>query len=243
MTRPYITCHMVTSLDGKVTGDFLFRPECEVATEIYYEMHRTYRAQGCDGFICGRVTMEQSFTGGLYPDLSVYQPIGLDPFWPADERLSGYFAVAFDPKGRLGWRSELIGDSDPGYDQARVVEVLTEQVDGRYLAYLRDMNIPYLIAGKDEIDVELALRLFHDRLGVHHLVLEGGSVINGYFLRAACVDEISLVQAPTVAGFESKPLFMEGIIQDFELLDTQNQDGVAVMRYRAKKRCQTEEDI
>lgn len=25
MDRPYIICHMVTSLDGKVTGDFLGR--------------------------------------------------------------------------------------------------------------------------------------------------------------------------------------------------------------------------
>lgn len=27
MTRPHIICHMVMSVDGKVTGDFLFRPE------------------------------------------------------------------------------------------------------------------------------------------------------------------------------------------------------------------------
>ena len=70
MYRPYIVCHMVTSIDGKVTGDFLSRPECESATEIYYEMNREYKAQGSGGFICGRVTMEGSFTGGWYPDLS-----------------------------------------------------------------------------------------------------------------------------------------------------------------------------
>lgn len=40
MNRPYIICHMVTSLDGKVTGDFLFKPECEGATEIYYDINR-----------------------------------------------------------------------------------------------------------------------------------------------------------------------------------------------------------
>ena len=27
MYRPYIICHMVMSIDGKVTGDFLSRPE------------------------------------------------------------------------------------------------------------------------------------------------------------------------------------------------------------------------
>ena len=77
MNRPYIICHRVTSLDGKVTGDFLSRPECEAATEIYYEINREYKAKGSDGFICGRVTMEQSFTGGWYPDLSQYRPVEL----------------------------------------------------------------------------------------------------------------------------------------------------------------------
>ena len=33
MNRPYIICHMVTSIDGKVTGDFLNRPGCEAVTE------------------------------------------------------------------------------------------------------------------------------------------------------------------------------------------------------------------
>ena len=75
MYRPYIVCHMVTSIDGKVTGEFLSRPECESATEIYYEMNREYKAQGSGGFICGRVTMEGSFTGGWYPDLSEYKPV------------------------------------------------------------------------------------------------------------------------------------------------------------------------
>ena len=49
---------MVTSIDGKVTGDFLSRPECEKATDIYYELNREYNKNGASGFICGRVTME-----------------------------------------------------------------------------------------------------------------------------------------------------------------------------------------
>ena len=36
MNRPYIICHMLTSIDGKVTGDFLFQDSCAEATEIYY---------------------------------------------------------------------------------------------------------------------------------------------------------------------------------------------------------------
>ena len=72
MNRPHIICHMVVSLDGKVTGDFLYRTACEQATELYYDINRNTPS---NGFICGRVTMESSFTGGWYPDLSAYAPV------------------------------------------------------------------------------------------------------------------------------------------------------------------------
>lgn len=31
MTRPYVICHMLMSIDGKITGDFHFREECQPA--------------------------------------------------------------------------------------------------------------------------------------------------------------------------------------------------------------------
>lgn len=48
--RPYIICHMVMPIDGKVTGDFLYTEECEAATEEYYHINRDYQA---DAFACG----------------------------------------------------------------------------------------------------------------------------------------------------------------------------------------------
>ena len=73
MNKPYIICHMVTSLDGKVTGDFLSRPECEKATEIYYEINRNYKT---DGFICGRNTMEGKEDAPRYKYKNVDVPSG-----------------------------------------------------------------------------------------------------------------------------------------------------------------------
>ena len=152
MNRPHIICHMVTSIDGKVTGEFLSRPECEKATDIYYELNREYNKNGANGFICGRVTMESSFTGGWYPDLTRYEPVeNKDDFIP--DNLSGFYAVSFDPKGKLGWKNSKITDEDPGYDDAQIIEVLTEQADSRYLAYLQSMEVPYIFAGEKEIDV------------------------------------------------------------------------------------------
>ena len=169
MNRPYILCHMVTSVDGKVTGEFLRRPECAPATEVYYQLNRDYKEQGSGGFICGRVTMEESFTGGWYPDLSAYEPTERESgflmnFRTDDTFEDTYFAIAFDPKGKLGWQSNVIRDEDPGYDGARIIEVVTQQVDPRYLTYLREMEIPYIVAGEKEIDVPLALLLLYEHL-------------------------------------------------------------------------------
>lgn len=235
MNRPYIVCHMMTSIDGKVTGDFLSCSECETATEVYYEINRNYKARGSGGFICGRVTMEGSFTGGWYPDLSKYEPVKREcgrynHYW--SETQTGYYAIAFDPKGKLGWERAFIEDADPGYDKAQIIEVLTQQVDGRYLAYLQDLGISYFFAGETEINVALALKILHEHLAPMFYVLEGGSVINGHFLRADCVDELSLVQAPVTANADSKPLFMEGEAYGFELIASKQTGGILVMHYR-----------
>lgn len=229
MNRPYIICHMVTSIDGKVTGDFLSSPASAKACEIYYEINRDLKS---NGFICGRVTMESSFTGGYYPDLSAYTPKEKRDFIP--DNLSSFYAVAFDTNGKLGWKSNKIidPDGDPGYDGAQIIEVLSENVDERYLGYLEDMEIPYIFAGKDKIDVELALFKLKNIVGINTLLLEGGSIINGAFQRANVIDELSLVVAPTTAESFDKPLFMQGTVQNFKLTNYYTKDGVLVMNYK-----------
>lgn len=230
MNRPYIICHMVSSLDGKVTGKFLYEPQCERATGLYYQLHREF---GADGFACGRVTMEGSFTGGWYPDLSEYEP-SYSPMDYLVDDLGDFFAVAFDPHGRLGWKSDRIidADGDPGYDKAQIIEVLTHQVSGRYLTYLQTLGIPYIFAGDREIDMEEALFKLKAYFGISKLLLEGGSILNGAFQRAGVIDEISLVVAPTVAEAEDKPLFTGSTQEHYGLEDVQYRSGCLWLTYR-----------
>lgn len=233
MNRPYIICHMVTSIDGKVTGNFLFTPECENTCEIYYDINRKLK---CDGFICGRVTMEGSFTGGYYPDLSKFEPI-CDKVDFIPDNMTGFYAIAFDSKGKLGWKSNKIidPDGDLGYDGAQIIEVLTKQVDEKYLAYLTEMKIPYIFAGETEIDVVLALSKLKDIVGCKTLLLEGGSIINGAFQRADCIDELSLVVAPIIADKDDKPLFMNSAISNFKLTKSESINENLVLNYKKEK--------
>ena len=207
--RPYVICHMVISADGKVTGDYLYTPECEASTELYYKINREY---GADGFACGRVTMEGSFTGGYYPDLSAYAPCRDKGDFTAPRR-QDFFAVAFDRRGRLGWRGPEITDEDPGYGGAHIIEVIKEPDDLRYLTYLRSIGVSYIFADT----VGEALKKLKSLFGINRLLLEGGSVINGAFLRESLVDELSLVVAPLTADKEGKPLFDSSPITGFKL--------------------------
>ena len=229
MERPYIICHMVVSIDAKVTGDFLTLPECEKATDIYYEINRNYDAEG---FICGRVTMEGSFTNGWFPKIESFKPVEDREDFICDD-LKGFYAVSFDPKGRLGWKENCIVDDDPGYGGAQIIEVLTNGVDGRYLAYLKEMNIPYIFAGENEIDVSVVLKKLKEKFSIKRLLLEGGSIINGYFERENAIDELSLVVAPVVAKEDDKPLFTQSKINTFKLKEIKKfEDSVLWLNYR-----------
>ena len=38
MNRPYIFCHMLTSLDEKIMGNYMNTPEGEVAGAVFYDI-------------------------------------------------------------------------------------------------------------------------------------------------------------------------------------------------------------
>ena len=70
MNRPYIFCHMLTSLDGKIMGNYMSTPEGETGSTIFYDLafgkDRYYKHQG---WISGRVTTDDNFTFYKKPDL------------------------------------------------------------------------------------------------------------------------------------------------------------------------------
>ncbi len=221
---------MTTSIDGKVTGNFLKVPEHYKVSEIYYQINRNYKA---DSYACGRVTMQESFCGDYYPDLSDYDNISCDDYI-ADE-LTGFYAVSFDPHGKLGWKSNYIidPDGDIGYDNAQIIEVLTESVDGRYLSYLQSLGITYIFAGKTEIDIRFALSKLKDLIGINTLLLEGGSILDGAFMEVDVIDELSLVVCPVIADTEDKPLFMKSCISEFKLLNVkQYENDIVWLNYK-----------
>ena len=232
--RPSVICHMGMSLDGKVTGDFLRLPQSKAALRAYYRIHREY---GASAFACGRVTMEESFTRGFRPDLSRFAESFMPPMDHVADENAAFFAAAFDRHGSLGWKGSHIRDEDPGYDGAHIVEVLCESTPQACLSYLHEQGVSYVFAGKDDIDLPLALRKLRDIFGIRRLLLEGGSLLDGSFLRADLIDELSLVVFPVTAGGGDKPLFDNGVMSEFCLEEAQTlEEGVLWLRYRRSRR-------
>lgn len=229
MNKPYVICHMLISIDGKVTGDFLFDEKCNEGTEIYYKLNRNYKA---DAFACGRVTMEESFTKKYYPDLNSFKNIDIKfEDFIADNNAKLY-AISFDRKGRVGWKKSYIEDDDPGYGNSHIIEVLTTNVDKAYLAYLKSINVSYIFAGDSDIDINIALTKLYKYFNIKTLLLEGGSIINGAFLKANVIDELSLVTVPLLASKEDKPLFYNSSgINCFKLIDSYVENNIIISKY------------
>ena len=170
MNRPHIICHMGTSIDGKVTGEFLSRPECEKATEIYYEINRNYKA---DGFICGRETMQESFAGKEDAPRYIYKNVEVPSGDFIGDKNAKFFAVSFDRHGHIGWKSNYIKDEDPGYDNAHIIEVVEgDAVSALSLAYFRDIGISYIGADTEGENIPLALQKLKENFGFNKLLLE-----------------------------------------------------------------------
>ncbi len=75
-----------------------------------------------------------------------------------------------------------------------------------YLAELREIGISYLFAGPEGRDLALALEtLGGEAFGIETLLLEGGGTINGAFLKAGLIDEISLLIYPGIDGLAGTP--------------------------------------
>lgn len=228
--RPRVICHMMTSIDGRILTEGW--PLSAEGRKQYEQVHATY---GADGWLCGRVTMEQHFAQGVRSGAEIarqHHGAPREDFVAPAKHHSYAFAV--DTHGRLAWdTSDIDGD--------HVVAILCERVSDDYLAFLRGKGVSYLLAGAREIDLALALEKIAARFAVKTLMLEGGGKVNGSMLRDGLVDEVSVLIAPVVDGREGTPaLFDVGeshvTPQRLELESVEKRaDGILWVRYRVAR--------
>lgn len=113
--------------------------------------------------------------------------------------------LAFDRYGKHRWESNTL--SYAGHDSL-ILEVLTEKVAPEFLAYLDELNIPYIFAGKEDFEPELFLQKIKALYNVEVFALCGGAEINAVFMKKDLVDEISLVIGGAIDGSRNALTFV-----------------------------------
>lgn len=205
MEKPYVIYHMTTSADGMIAGSFLEKTEAAELIDFYYDCHRNFKA---DAFLCGRVTMQGSFTGEILPDCSEWSEEKFSREDFAAEK-ADFYAVAVDTSGKLNWQKNRIEDDDPGYDNAHIIEILCENVRDEYIGFLRNKGISYIFAGKEKLDLTVALDKLKKLFDIEKLLLEGGGIIGGAFAKEDLIDEMSFVLVPLIQGKEGQHVFAD----------------------------------
>jgi len=225
--RPRIICHMLSSIDGRIDGTALKN----VVNGKEYE--ETGDALEGDAWVCGRVTMQQHFAEGGRFEAGSSEPIGQYVSHVALKADS--YAIAVDTNGSLLWQG---GDLDGEH----LICILSEKAPAEYLVYLREKGISYIAAGKTSVDLEKAVTVLHEQFGIKTLLLEGGGHINGAFLQASLVDEVSLLLAPGIDGRRDVPSVFDGMSGPLQsavalkLLSVQELDkGVLWIRYEVPR--------
>lgn len=222
-TRPYVICHMGPSVDGRIVT-----AAWPVRDTLYGAYERTAETFGANAWIVGRISMAPYAGKARVPRRSNRSRIPRTDFIAG---LADSYAISIDPSGKLTWKSNAI-------DDAHVITILTERVSDDYLAFLRSKGVSYLFGGKSTIDLARVLRTLRAAFGIKKLLLEGGGGINGSFLTAGLIDELSVLIAPVADGgigtptlFDAKP--GKSIGRPLQLRSVKRlKGGVVWLRYR-----------
>jgi len=188
--KPYIICHMITSVDGRILPSRWTRsPDGERSnwTAAYAAVHERLDTQG---WIVGRVTMAEMSQAGAHPPASSLAPERPRHF---ATRSAKAYAIAVDPSAKLHFdRPDIEGDA--------VVVLLGADVTDVHLGELASDRVSYVVSSAPEIDLTTALDVLNRELGLERLALEGGGGVNAAFLAAGLVDELSVLIAPALDG-------------------------------------------
>lgn len=228
MERPYVICHMMSSVDGRT----LTKQWGKVKGISSYE--ETGSSHKADAWMCGRVTMETDFASDKPLHLEESDSAIEKVDYIADKNATS-FAIAIDKNGKLHWEKGAI-------DQDHIISVLTEWVPVKYLAYLQKTGISYIFGGKKELDFKLVLEKLAKLFPIKILLLEGGGHLNGSLLNDGLIDELSFLHMPVADGTPATPTLFE-ISKDskkapathLKLIEVkQLKDDVIWLRYKVK---------
>lgn len=186
--RPYVICHMCTTVDGRILGHRWGKlPGYRHESDLF---ETTAASFGIGAWLVGTTTMDE-FDG---PKMKVSRaPKGFVRGDHVAEPKAKRLAIGADAKGVLRFQKNQVGGD-------HVVLLVTERVSNDYLAHLQAAGVSYLFCGKSEVNLRVALRKLASVFKVRKLMLQGGGKFNGAMLKAGLVDELSHITVPVADG-------------------------------------------
>lgn len=216
MERPYIVCHILSALDGKITGEFMGTKAAQKISSEYARIRAEYRA---DAWLYGTETTKE-FVNGKKPELDTTASVP-DGDFIAENKKAPYY-VSIDTQGEIGWEQGTF--CKEGRPDMHIIEVLTEHTSMEYRAYLRKHGVSYILAGSEALDGRLAAKKLYQIFGIDTMLICGGGTINWTFLQQGVIDELSLLIAPVSDGncgsvtvFEKSSFLPNGVPVEFQL--------------------------
>lgn len=195
MNKPYIIVHMMESIDGRI--------DCGMTAQLdgNREYYSSLDAINAPTRISGRVTAATEMTGGGQYNPQDSTPLGKTDF--TKNATADSYNIVVDTKGTLRWSSEN-SNSFPH------LIITSEDATKEYLNYLNQQNISWIATGKGHIDLKRAMDILATEFDIKRLAIVGGGKINGGFLNAGLVDEISILIGPGVDGRTGQPSLFDG---------------------------------
>ena len=134
MSRPFVVCHMLCSLDGRIDGSWFRLPETASALRATGQIRLDY---GCDAVINGAVTCAEIYAEGYVDRLPA-----ADRSYERTDHLpptqAKHTVICVDTEGSLAWSGPTVTRRG---EVSRVIEVLCESVSDDYLAYLQKKGV------------------------------------------------------------------------------------------------------
>jgi riboflavin biosynthesis pyrimidine reductase len=190
---------MMGSLDGSLhPSRWTKSPDGSRAewSSAYERIHQTLKG---DAWLVGRVTMAEMSKATAHPP----QKGGtVDRPHHFAAKSQGGYGIAIDPSCKLHFSKPEVGGD-------HVVVVLGRDAPDQHLAELTEDGVSYIVAPEAQPDLAGVLEVLRTELGIHRLLLEGGAAINGAFMAAGLVDELSLLIAPALEGRKATQNFVE----------------------------------
>lgn len=200
--RPYIICHMMAPVDGKVENSrWTAADSVYDAQAMAAQYHAVARRLHTDAWLFGTTTVKQFFPEKFDGcACHVAYPDQLCTF--VGECNSRRMMIALVPHGDVRFSGNTLrGDN--------IIAIVGERVSADYLEFLEEMQISYVFAGRDGTDLTKAMHALQHDFGLQSISLQGGGITNGSFFAAGLVDELSIVVSPQLDGRTGAPSIID----------------------------------